>query len=84
MLGITAANAYESSIADNADPILGVFLSDSFSRSLSLTLHKQPDITLRNLYYDMVKLTSGSHVKIYNADHYGNLFRNTMQEFLGN
>ena len=84
VLGITAANAYESSIADNADPILGVFLSDSFSRSLSLTLHKQPDITLRNLYYDMVKLTSGSHVKIYNADHYGNLFRNTMQEFLGN
>lgn len=82
VLGITAANAYESSIADNADPLLGVFLSDSFSRSLALTLHHQPDITLRNLYYNMVKLTTGSHVKIYNAGHYGNLFRNTMQEFI--
>ena len=45
-------------------------------------LWRDPSIKLRDLYQYVARLTTGSHASIYNEAHYGNLFHNSIAEFL--
>lgn len=41
-----------------------------------------PAISMRDLYYRLSVNTVGSHVMIYNAGNYGNMYQETMAEYL--
>lgn len=45
-------------------------------------LSENPSISIRDLYYTLARNTTGSHATIYNVEHYGNMFRNSLDEFL--
>jgi len=81
-LFITAANPYETSHADVWSEQVGVYLSNGFTRGFQEAIATPPAISLRDLYYTLARNTSGSHVKVYNAPHYGSVYSNTMSEFL--
>lgn len=82
LLLFTAANEFETSKADVFSSSLNVWMTNRFTLSLRSALEKNPSVSLHELYYSMFRNTVGSHVMIYNNDHYGNIFRNTMEEFL--
>lgn len=79
---ITAANPYETSHADVWSEEVGVFLSNGFTRGFQEAIGSNPDISLRDMYYTLARNTSGSHVKVYNVSNYGNVYSNTMSEYL--
>lgn len=82
VLVFTAAHANETSKADMFDNDMHVWLSNGFTRSFCDKITNEPGISLRNLYYDCVRGTKGSHPHIYNADNYGNMIRENMSEFM--
>ncbi|MBR1410070.1 MAG: hypothetical protein IJ580_03110 [Prevotella sp.] len=45
-------------------------------------VNRHPDVKMRDLYQGVARLTTGSHASVYNEAHYGNLFHNTIAEFL--
>ena len=81
IMAITAANPYETSKADIFSYDLGVWMSNRFTYTLQDCLSENPGISLRDLYYRLFINTVGSHVMVYNAAYYGNIFRQTMGEF---
>ena len=81
-LFITAANPYETSHADIWSEQIGVYLSNGFTRGFQEAIGTNPAISLRDLYYTLAAHTSGSHVKVYNAHHYGSVYSNTMAEYM--
>lgn len=81
-LFITAANPYETSHADVWSEDVGVYLSNGFTRGFQEAINTKPAISLRDLYYTLARNTSGSHVKVYNVQNYGNVYNNTMSDFL--
>ena len=81
-LFITAANAYESSKADMMDPEMGIWLSNGFTRIFQETIDETPNISIHDLYYQLARHTTGSHATVYNVEQYGNVYKNTMQEYL--
>lgn len=81
---VSAANASESSKADEKDNDMGgLWLSNGFTRAFQEQIDEDPTISLRDLYYVLARRTVGSHATVYNAEHYGNLYHNTMEEYLG-
>lgn len=82
LLVFTAAHANETSKADMFDNTLSVWLSNGFTRTFRDEVTANPDITLRELYYKTVRGTKGSHPRIYNVSNYGNMYHETLQEFL--
>ncbi|MDR3194278.1 MAG: ABC transporter substrate-binding protein [Tannerella sp.] len=82
LLFITAANASETSKADIFSDELGVWMSNRFTSTLLEQLNASPQISLRDLYYRLFINTVGSHVMVYNARNFGNIYNNTMEEFL--
>lgn len=80
---VSAANANESSKADMKDKKMGIWLSNGFTRAFQEQIDEDPTISLRDLYYVLARRTVGSHATIYNAENYGNLYHNTMEEYLG-
>ena len=81
VLVLTAANAFEPSKADVFDQQLGVYLSNAFSRTFRYHVGLWSGITLYNLYRELYKTTTGSHVTIYNHQQYGSVYTETMQEY---
>ena len=81
-LVFTAALANEPSKADIYDNDMNVWLSNGFTRTFRDEISKDPNISLRDLYYETVRGTKGSHPHIYNAENYGNMHRETIREFL--
>ena len=84
VLCITAANTREMSDADVHDKTLGVFLSNAFARTLRDKVSINNTITIYDLYKELARTTIGSHVTLYNQDHYGSVYTNTMQEYFPN
>ncbi|MDE7414027.1 MAG: ABC transporter substrate-binding protein [Muribaculaceae bacterium] len=82
MIFYTAANPYESSKADVFNTDLGVWMSNRFTSTLIETLTNKSVISMRDLYNRLFINTVGSHVMVYNADNYGNLYNSSMDEFL--
>jgi ABC-type branched-subunit amino acid transport system substrate-binding protein len=81
-LFISAANANESSKADMKDSEMGIWLSNGFTRAFQETIDATPAISIRDLYYQLARYTTGSHATIYNMENYGNLFTSSMEEFV--
>lgn len=79
---MTAANASETSKADVQDYEMNIWLSNGFTRVFQEMIDDNPSISLRDLYYKLARTTVGSHVSVYNEALYGNMFRNTMSEYL--
>lgn len=82
VLIFTAANPYEASKADIYNTTLHVWMSNRFTATLQDQIHRNPSIPLRDLYYRLFNNTVGSHVMLYNNDYYGNIYSQTMEEFL--
>ena len=82
VLMITAANPYEPSKADIFDNQMNIWLSNGFTRAFQETIAKNTDINLRELYYELARHTTGSHATVYNAALYGNMYSQTMAEWL--
>lgn len=82
ILAITAANANETSKADIFNSDLGVWMSNRFTYTLRDEIKNEASISLRELYYKLFINTVGSHVMLYNEEHYGNIFTNTTEEYL--
>jgi len=82
ILAITAANANETSKADIFSSDLGVWMSNRFTYTFRDEITNDASISLRELYYKLFINTVGSHVMLYNEDCYGNIFTNTIEEFL--
>jgi len=81
VLVLTAANPNETSKADVFDQQLGVYLSNAFSRTFRSKVGSWSGITLYDLYRDLYKTTTGSHVTIYNHQQYGSVYTETMNDF---
>lgn len=82
VLVMTAANAYEPSKADMKDPEMGIWLSNGFTRAFQEAVDEKPDIKMSDLYYKLARQTVGSHATVYNFTSYGNIYSNTMEEFM--
>lgn len=82
ILAITAASPFETSKADVYNPMLHVWMSNRFTSSLIESITKQPGLSLRDLYNQLARQTVGSHATVYNAEYYGNMYTNTMDEFI--
>ena len=82
ILAFTAAGPNETSKADVYNADLGLWMSNRFSATLEDCINNSPDIPLRDLYYRLFTNTVGSHVMVYNAPAYGNIYRETMREYL--
>ena len=74
VLAICSAGTYEQSFADSWSNELGVWMCDRFSRNLIGHVTENPDGTYRDLYLYCAQHTLGSHVGIYNNEHFGNLY----------
>ena len=81
LLVITSANAYEPSKADMKDPEMGIWLSNGFTRGFQETVDANPGIILRDLYYKLARNTVGSHTTVYNVENYGNMYKESMNEY---
>ena len=82
MLFITAARADETSKADNYNGDLRVWMSNRFTSTLLAQISENPAVSLRDLYYRLFINTVGSHVMVYNAPMFGNLYSSDMAEFI--
>lgn len=82
MLYITAAGADETSKADVFSSRLKAWMSNRFTSTFIEQITKNNSVAMRDLYYRLFINTVGSHVMVYNADHYGNLYTSDMSEFL--
>lgn len=82
LLMFTAANPQETSKADVFNNNLNVWMTNRFTSVLLEQTRKNSNISLRELYLAMFHQTLGSHVSVYNVDCYGNIYRETMGEFL--
>ena len=78
---LTAASPYESSKADLYDNTLGVYLSNAFARTFRRQINDNVDISIYNLYRELVRTTPGSHVSLYNQNEYGSVYDESMNEF---
>ena len=82
LLLMTAANPYEPSKADAFDNELQVYLSNTFTSSILSQFGRNPMCSIYDLYLHAFDKTQGSHVMVYNAEHYGNLYLNGISEYL--
>ena len=79
---LTAANHLESSKADVWDADRQTFLSNGFTRAFRTAIDGNPNITLRDLYLQLARSTTGSHVTLYNERQYGSVYLNGMDDYL--
>ena len=87
LVGITGALAFvgastaEQSWGDNWNNEGLYWMSDRFTQNVVKQLTGNPAITYRELFLYCAKHTLGSHVRIVNVEHFGNLYTNSPQEF---
>jgi hypothetical protein len=81
LLLMTAANPYEPSKAATFDDELQVYLSNTFTASILSQFTLNPRSSIYDLYLYAFEKTQGSHVMVYNAEHYGNLRWSDISEF---
>lgn len=78
---ITSANSYESSKAINYSNTLNTWLSNNFSYHLFNELVDNPQVTLSDLYINLNRTVNGSHVSMYNEEHFGNISLINLNQF---
>lgn len=82
VLAMTGANAQEQSWADNWNPSGSFWMSDRFTQNFVTALTENPAITYRDLYLYCAQHTLGSHARVVNAAHFGNLYHTGPAEFV--
>lgn len=82
MLFITAANGDETSKADVFNSDMKIWMSNRFTSTFIEQIEANSSIGIRDLYYRLFINTVGSHVMVYNAPNYGNLYTSDMSEFI--
>lgn len=82
MLFITAANGDETSKADVFNSEMKIWMSNRFTSTFIEQITADKSIGMRDLYYRLFINTVGSHVMVYNAHQYGNLYTADMSEFI--
>lgn len=82
LLCIAAAGPDETSKVNTYSYELRTWLSNSFTDALLDAFAHRPDDTLYALYSRIYNRTLGSHVGVYNADSFDNLYTHGFQEFL--
>ena len=80
VLFLCAAGSGETSHADVIED--GIYLSNRFTRVFRSEVEANPAISLHLLYYQLATHTTASHAGLYNDAYYGNVYRNTVEEFL--
>jgi hypothetical protein len=78
---LTAANAYETSKPDVYNADMGTYLSNAFSRAFLRTVGRKPSVSIADLYYQLARTTSGSHVTLYNIEQYGSVNKSSMSDY---
>ncbi|MBR5325659.1 MAG: peptidase C13 [Prevotella sp.] len=82
VLAMSGANAAEQSWADHWSDEARIWMCDRFTLNLVTCLTDNPDTSFRDLFLYCAQHTLGSHARIVNADHYGNLFTTGPAEFI--
>ena len=82
VLAMSGASAAEQSWADHWSDEARIWMCDRFSLNLVNCLTDNPQSSFRDLFLYCAQHTLGSHAKIVNADHYGNLFTTGPAEFI--
>lgn len=82
MLFITASNGDETSKADVFNSGMKIWMSNRFTSTFIEQIEANSSIGMRDLYYRLFINTVGSHVMVYNAPNYGNLYTSDMSEFI--
>ncbi len=82
VLAMSGASATEQSWADCWSNDAHVWLCDRFSQNLVTCLTDNPDTSFRDLFLYCATHTLGSHAKIVNAAHFGNLYTTGPSEFI--
>lgn len=80
VLFLCATRNGETSHADIMED--GIYLSNRFTRVFRSQVESNPAISLHDLYYQLATHTTASHAGLYNDAFYGNVYRNTPEEFL--
>ena len=80
VLLLCATRSGETSHADVLED--GIYLSNRFTRVFRSEVEANPAITLHDLYYQLATHTTASHAGLYNDACYGNVYRNSVEEFL--
>ena len=80
VLLLCATRSGETSHADVLED--GIYLSNRFTRVFRSEVEANPAISLHDLYYQLATHTTASHAGLYNDAYYGNVYRNTPEEFL--
>ena len=82
VIAMSGANAAEQSWADHWSDAARVWMCDRFTLNLVTCLTDNPDTSFRDLFLYCAQHTLGSHARIVNADHYGNLYTTGPAEFI--
>lgn len=82
VLFFTASNGQETSKADEYNYDMDVWMSNRFTATLQDCFVKDPDMSMRNLYFRLFQSTVGSHVCVYGIDGYGSLYSTYLDEIL--
>lgn len=82
VLFITAANGEETSKADIFNGELKIWMTNRFTSTFIEQITANASISMRDLYYRLFLNTVGSHVMVYNARWFGNLYSSDMSEFV--
>lgn len=85
LLLMTAANDKETSKAEIYSSLLGTYLTNSFTDSVLAALQNNQGgigLSFKGLYAEAFSKTMGSHVTLYNVDHFGNVFFNYVDDYV--
>ena len=85
VLAMAGASGDEQSWAENWSAVLGrygTWMYDRFTRNVVNYLTSNPTASYRDFYLYCMQNTIGSHVKLVNAEFFGNLYSTTPEEFV--
>ncbi len=81
VLALTASNAQEESMADVYNAKLRTYMTNRFTKNVLAFYEKLPDCTFAEVYENVAKNTTGSHVQIINASLFGILSKTSLNSF---
>lgn len=80
-IAFTATNGSESSLADVYSVDMKVWLSNRFTRNFIDMMASNKNVAYADLYKNLVQHTIGSHVQMFNASRFENLYLASPAEF---
>ena len=82
VLFFTASNGQETSKADEYNYNMDVWMSNRFTATLQDCFVKDPDMSMRDLYFRLFQSTVGSHVCVFGINGYSSLYATYLDEIL--